>query len=113
MYGRSSELGLYLRGNQPLPIIAGAPTARGRWVSPRPVGESAIPIATGGGPPTGRGQYKVPPTGGWTSACGDQNVGLTHQAGATHCSRAVGAPARWAGGDFPTGINLAHCSACT
>ena len=38
---------------------AGAPTARGRWVSPRPVGESDILIATGGGPPTSRGQYKV------------------------------------------------------
>ena len=35
------------------------------------------------------------------------------RAGATHRSRAVGAPARWAGVDFPTGINPARCSART
>ena len=46
---------------------AGAPTARGQWVSPRPVGESDILIATGGGPPTGRGHLVLPPTGGWMS----------------------------------------------
>ena len=46
---------------------AGAPTARGRWVSPRPVGESDILIATGGGPPTGRGHLVLPPTSGWMS----------------------------------------------
>ena len=28
----------------------------------------------------------------------------------TSPTRAVGAPARWAEVDFPTGINLAHCS---
>ena len=31
----------------------------------------------------------------------------------THRSRAMGAPARWAEVDFPTGKNLAHCSART
>ena len=39
---------------------AGAPTARGRWVSPRPVGESDILIAKGGGPPTARGHLILP-----------------------------------------------------
>ena len=33
--------------------------------------------------------------------------------GHTHRPRAVGAPALWAGVDFPTGINLAQCSAHT
>ena len=36
---------------------AGAPTARGRWVSPRPVGESAILIATGGALQTARARW--------------------------------------------------------
>ena len=43
---------------------AGAPTARGRWVSPRPVGDSDILIATGGDPPTSRGHLVLPPTSG-------------------------------------------------
>ena len=55
MYGRSSELGVH---------CAGAPTARGRWVSPRAVGESDIPIATAGGPPTTWGHFILPPSGG-------------------------------------------------
>ena len=54
-------------GKSPPAPRAGAPTARGWWVSPRPVGESDIPIATGGGPPTGRGHLVLPPTGGWMS----------------------------------------------
>ena len=43
---------------------AGAPTARGRWVCPRAVGESDIPIATARGPPTARGHFILPPSGG-------------------------------------------------
>ena len=43
---------------------AGAPTAHGRWVSPRTVGESDIPIATAGGPPTARGHFILPLSGG-------------------------------------------------
>ena len=38
---------------------------------------------------------------GWT-------IRLTHRSGATHRSWVVGAPARWAGVNFPTGINPAH-----
>ena len=80
---------------------AGAPTARGRWVSPLPVGESDILIATGGGPPTGQGQYQVPPTGVWTSACGDQSVGLTHRAGAHPPPTGGGSPCTVGRGGFP------------
>ena len=88
-------------GKSPPAPRAGAPTARGWWVSPRPVGESDILIATGGGPPTGRGQYQVPPTGGRTSACGDQNVGLTHWSGAHPPPTGGGSPCTGGRGGFP------------
>ena len=41
---------------------AGAPDARGRWVSPRAVGESDIPIVTAGGPPTAQGHSILAPS---------------------------------------------------
>ena len=120
-------------GKSPPAPRAGAPTARGWWVSPRPVGESDILIATGGGPPTGRGTWYCPrPVGGCQAVPTDKYsplvlllhvggpppvaIGMSDSPtgrGLTHRPRAVGAPARGAGGDFPTGINLAHCSART
>ena len=49
-------------------------------------------------------QYKVlPGAGGWTCCCGNHTI-----IGFAHRSRAVGAPARWAGVNFPTGVNLAY-----
>ena len=53
---------------------AGAPTARGRWVSPRLVCESDILIATGGGSPTARGHFVLPPTGGWMSGSAHRQI---------------------------------------
>ena len=58
-------------------------------------------------PPTTQGQWKCPPLVGGPAAVADA---LTHRAGATHRPRPVGGPARWAGFDFPTGINLGQCS---
>ena len=60
--------------------------------------------------PTVREQFELLLHSGWTCHSGKRTIVLTHRAGATYRSRAVGAPARWAGVDFPTGINLAHCS---
>ena len=108
-------------GKSPPAPRAGAPTARGWWVSPRPVGESDILIATGGGPPTGRGHLVLPPTSGWmagsahrqiqpprassscgwTSACGDRNVGLTHRSGAHPPPTGGGSPCTGGRGGFP------------
>ena len=108
-------------GKSPPAPRAGAPTARGWWVSPRPVGESDILIATGGGPPTGRGHLVLPPTSGWmsgsahrqiqpprassscgwTSACGDRNVGLTHRSGAHPPPAGGGSPCTGGRGGFP------------
>ena len=63
--------------------------------------------------PTVREQFEVLPHGGWTCYSDERTMGLTHRAGATHRSRAVGAPALWAEVNFPTGINPARCSART
>ena len=95
---------------------AGAPTACEQWVAPAQWVSPIVCLPL----------WQVHPPCGSTSNCsctvggpatmhcnGEQTIGLTHRAGATHRSRAVGAPARWAGVDFPTGINLAHCSART
>ena len=54
-------------------------------------------------PPTTQGQLKVPPMVGGPAAVTDA---LTHRGGHTHRPRMVGGPARWAGVNFPTGINL-------
>ena len=51
------------------------------------------------------------PHGGWTCHSGERTIGLTHRAGATHRSRAVGAPARWAEFNFPRVSNL-HLPTC-
>ena len=57
---------------------ARAPTARVQWVSPQAVGESQIPIATAGGPPTAQGQYKVPQR--WVDLHGGQgSISLEYQ----------------------------------
>ena len=43
----------------------------------------------------------MPPTGGWTSACGDQNVGLTHRSGAHPPPTGGGSPCTVGRGGFP------------
>ena len=106
MYGRSSELGLYLWGNPPLPPVQGLPPPAGggwapdRWVSPtfRSPQAEVHPLVGGstkcprpvGGPPPVAIRMSDSPTG----------------RGLTHHPRAVGAPARGAGGDFPRVSNL-------
>ena len=58
-------------------------------------------------PPTARGQYKVPPSGGWSCCYGDRNIWDSPTAqGYTNCPRAMGAHAWWAGVDFPRVSNL-------
>ena len=61
-------------GKSPPAHRAGAPTARGRRVSPRLVCESDILIATGGGSPTARGHFVLPPTGGWMSGSAHRQI---------------------------------------
>ena len=80
---------------------AGAHTARGLCVAP---GRCVGAELTAAGPPTAQGYPWV--VGGPAAV----SSALTHRPGATHSSRAVGAPAQCAGVNFPTGINLAQCS---
>ena len=54
-------------------------------------------------PPTTQGQWKCPPLVGGPAAVADA---LTHRGGASHRPWAVGAPARWAGFNFPRVSNL-------
>ena len=54
-----------------------------------------------------RSSKKCSPLVGGPAAVADA---LTHRGGASHRPWAVGAPARWAGFNFPTGINLGQCS---
>ena len=102
--GGSTDLGLYLWGNRPLPTVQDHPVlVSGGWL---PNGGWVRLSASHCGRSTHRaGALQTAPC-----HSGERPIGLTHRAGATHRSRAVGAPARWAGVDFPTGINLAHCS---
>ena len=83
----------------------------GRWVGLQAVGESNCLIATGAGPPTTGGHYwadirqlnltnpfSVPSLIGLS----DSTTAQRH----SHRPRAVGAPAQWAGVDFPRVSNL-------
>ena len=58
-------------------------------------------------PPTAQGTFYCPWAVGGAAAV--RNA-LTHRPGHTHSPRTVGGPARWAGVNFPTGINLGQCS---
>ena len=82
MYGQSSELGLYgerMSGSLNL------------WTHPPLGGSIKCPRAVGGHRAVAIGISDSPTA-----------RGLTHR------PRAVGAPAQWAGVNFPTCINLAH-----
>ena len=61
------------------------------------------PLRSSGSAP----EWWVDPLWGGPAAVADA---LTHRGGASHRPWAGGAPARWAGFDFPTGINLGQCS---
>ena len=104
---------------------AGAPTACGRWVSPifgspqqevhpssgRMSGSLNVPnpfnlYFTS---PSLEGSIKCPWAVGGPPAVAIGISDTPNAQGLTHRPQSVEAPARWAGVNFPTGINLAHC----